>query len=163
MLLNHMGRDACLEGIQKFIAHYSTDPDHPLLEDFVASMRPFAPDAASFDEFVDAWFFDVVVPEYRLSDERLEDDGAGGWTVQVTVENTGTSSMPVEVAAVRAERFDEDGSVAADYRESRTTITLGPEETAQVTFECDFEPDRVLVDPDAVVLQLKRDQAVVRF
>jgi hypothetical protein len=62
MLLNLMGRDACLSGLQRFIDHYSTDPDHPVLQDFVASMRPFAPDPEAFDAFVETWFFDVVVP-----------------------------------------------------------------------------------------------------
>jgi hypothetical protein len=28
---------------------------------------------------------------------------------------------------------------------------------------CDFEPENVLVDPDAMVLQLRRKMAIVRF
>ncbi len=43
------------------------------------------------------------------------------------------------------------------------TITIGPDEQAELTITCDFEPDRVIVDPDALVLQLERESAVVRF
>jgi hypothetical protein len=39
-------------------------------------------------------------------------------------------------------------------------LTLGAGESEMVTIPCDFEPRRVLVDPDAVVLMLKRDRAV---
>jgi len=86
MLLNHMGRDACLAGVKRFIEHYSTDPDHPVLQDFVASMRPFASDPAAFDEFVHAWFFDVVLPEYRLTDATaVSADAAGDASWRVTV------------------------------------------------------------------------------
>ena len=36
-------------------------------------MRPFAADPAAFDAFTHQWFFEVVVPEYRL--HRPEEDG----------------------------------------------------------------------------------------
>jgi hypothetical protein len=166
MLLNVMGRDACLAGIQHFIDHYSNDPDHPVLQDFVATMRPFAPDPEAFDAFVEAWFFDVVIPEYQLSDAEVapvEGADEGAWHVTVTIENDGTGRIPVEIAAVRGERFDDDGAPSPDYQESRVTITIGPEGQADLTIPCDFEPDRVIVDPDALVLQLDRESAIVRF
>jgi len=43
------------------------------------------------------------------------------------------------------------------------TVTLGPDEQVDLTIPCAFEPDRVLVDPDALVLQLDRESAIVRF
>ncbi len=166
MLLNHMGRDACLAGVQRFIEHYSADPDHPLLQDFVATMRPFAPDAAAFNEFVHAWFFDVVLPEYRLTDATAasaESSGDTSWRVTVTVENAGDGRMPIQIVAAMAERFDDDGELHSDYRESRVEITLGAGEQAVVEIPCEFQPDRVEVDPDALVLQLNRDSATVDF
>ena len=42
MLLNHMGRDRALEGIRAFFKTYHGNPDHPVLQDFLAAMRPFA-------------------------------------------------------------------------------------------------------------------------
>ena len=162
MLLNRMGRDAALAGIQEFIAHYSTDPDHPVLQDFVRVLRPHAPDPDAYDDFVDQWFFDVVVPEFRLSDAEV-DAIDGAWVVTATIENKGTSRMPVEIAAARDERFDDDGAPNPEYREARAPATLGAGERVDLRIVCDFEPDRILVDPDAMLLQLERDKAIVRF
>jgi hypothetical protein len=83
--------------------------------------------------------------------------------VTATVENRGTGLMPVEIAAVRGDRFDADGETGEDYRESRTTVTLGPGDSTQVILRCDFEPQQLIVDPDALVLQLKRTKALHRF
>jgi ABC-2 type transport system permease protein len=83
--------------------------------------------------------------------------------VTMHVQNAGTGKMPVEVAAVAGERFTENGTPAAAYREARQCVVLGAGEAIDVVIDCDFKPDRVLVDPDAVVLQLLRKLAVVRF
>src|SRR5207244_1308201 len=80
------------------------NPDHPVLQDFVATMRPFAPDSVAFDRFVKQWFFQVVVPEYRLSSVRRAASGGSGstaWDVTARVTNAGTSRMPVVIAATR--------------------------------------------------------------
>ena len=71
--------------------------------------------------------------------------------------------MPVEVAATRGERFAKDGTPTPDYREARTTVTLGKGESRDVVIHCPFEPERIVVDPDAKVLQLRRKSAVVKF
>ena len=70
MLLNHMGRERALKGIQAFFKTYHGNPDHPVLQDFLAAMRPFAADPAAYDAFTRQWFFEVVVPEYRLHEPR---------------------------------------------------------------------------------------------
>jgi hypothetical protein len=116
MLLRHMGRERALKGLRAFVEKYRLSEDHPVLQDFVATMRPFAPDPEAYDVFVRQWFFEVVVPEYRLSEARLAPDTAtgGAWEVTVRVENVGTGRMAVEVAAARGERFDEGGQVAAE-------------------------------------------------
>jgi hypothetical protein len=71
--------------------------------------------------------------------------------------------MLVEVAATRGERFAKDGTPAAEYREARTTITLGKGESRDVAITCPFDPERIIADPDAKVLQLRRKSAVVKF
>jgi ABC-2 type transport system permease protein len=168
MLLQQMGRDKTLEGLRAFIEKYRLNPDHPVLQDFIAEMRPFAKDPSAFDAFVKQWFFEVAVPEYRLTQARLTESqssekGPQKWEVTVHVQNAGTGKMPVEVAAVSGERFTEDGTPAAGYQEARQRVVLGAGEAIDVVIDCDFKPDRVLVDPDAVVLQLLRKLAVVRF
>ncbi len=61
MLLNQMGRDKALAGMQVFIKAYQGNPDHPVLQDFLASMRPLAVDGAAFDAFTHQWFYEVVI------------------------------------------------------------------------------------------------------
>ncbi len=162
MLLNHMGRDRALAGIQSFLKTYHGNRDHPVLQDFVTAMRPFAPDPSAFDAFAHQWFFDVVVPEYHLTEPRKTAKGSV-WEAAVRIQNAGSGTMPVEVAATRGDRFAKDGSPSPDYREARTTLTLGKGEVGDPIIPCDFEPDRIIVDPDAKVLQLLRKNAVVKF
>ena len=71
--------------------------------------------------------------------------------------------MPVEVSATRGARFAKDGSPSPEYREARTTITLGGGEARDVLIACPFESDRVTVDPDAKVLQLQRKSAQAKL
>jgi len=73
--------------------------------------------------------------------------------------------MPLAVAAANTsdDRFDKKGKPKADYEDARETITLGAGESKTVTIACPFEPKVVLVDPDAVVLQLNRKKAVAKL
>ena len=163
MLMHHIGRERALEGMREFITIYKDGPDHPVLQDFVRVMRPSAPDAEAYDAFTRQWFFDVVVPEYRLENAaRAERDGA--WETTLTIRNAGTGVATVEVAACAGERFDaKSGDPLPDYRDARESVTLGAGESREVTIRSEFQPDRVLVDPDAMVLMLKRESAIVRF
>ena len=79
------------------------------------------------------------------------------------IENAGTGLMPVEVAVTRNERFAKDGSPSPDYRDSRTTIKLGAGESKEIVIESPFDPERILVDPDAKVLELQRKKAEHKF
>jgi hypothetical protein len=71
--------------------------------------------------------------------------------------------MPITIAAAKGERFDAKGVAKADYRDARAELTLEAGETKNVTVHCDFDADRVLIDPDAVVLQLRRKAAVAKL
>jgi ABC-2 type transport system permease protein len=165
MLLNHMGRELALKGLRAFIAKYKDGPDYPLLQNLLDVMRPFAPDQRAFDTFARQWFFEVVVPEYKLRDAKREPVSAtpGHWDVTLRVENAGTGRMAVDVAAVAGERFGDDGRPLDSYQETRVSVELGAGEAREVRIRCAFQPDRVLVDPDALVLQLGRKLAIVRF
>jgi len=163
MLLEHMGRERALAGLRAFIRQYENGPDYPVLQDFVAAMRPFAPDPAAYDAFVHQWFFEVVAPEYRLDRVVKRRLPGGTWQTDARVRNAGTGRMPIEVAAVAGERFDKQGKPLAAYWETRRTVVLGPGQAAAVTFQSAFEPQRLLVDPDARVLQLARKLALARL
>jgi hypothetical protein len=135
-----------------------------VLQDFTAAMRPFASDPAAYDDFVRQWFHQVVVPEYRLSDARAaRGPGAEPWKVTVRVKNAGTGRMPIEVAAVRGERFTTKGKSDSAYRDARRTVVLGAGEERTVEIPCSFQPSQVVVDPDVKVLQLRRKAAVARL
>ncbi len=164
MLMHRMGRAAFLDGARHFIESYHRNPDHPVLQDFAAFMRPYAPDKAGFDDFVQQWFYELVTPEYRLDDLHKRPLGGGAWEVTVKVENAGTGRMPVEVAATRGPRFDDDkGGPAPGYLDARSTVVLAAGESRVVRIRCSFEPDRVVVDPDGYVLQLQRKAASARL
>lgn len=171
MMEELLGREAMHAGLQAFLRQYINDADHPVLQDFTAAMRPFAKDVAAYDAFVQQWFHEVHVPEYRLSAASVKQEGAQ-WVATVTVENTGTGRMPVEVAAVKGERFPERTEEEAakgpaqpsqDYRDARAKVVLGAGEKAEVTVRADFAPERWVVDPDVRVLQLRREGAVLKL
>jgi aminopeptidase N len=165
MLLRHMGREQALKGLHEFIEEYHNGPDFPAIQNLLAVMRRFAPDPIAFDAFTKQWFFEVVIPEYRLSQATRDvvADSSENWDVTVQIANAGTGRMTVEVAAVASERFGANGRQSDDYREARVSVELGEGESKEVRIRCPFKPDRVLVDPDALVLQLARKLAIVRF
>ena len=71
--------------------------------------------------------------------------------------------MPVDVAASRGDRFDGKGRISTGYRDARATVVLGAGEAREVRIRCPFEPEQVVVDPDAHVLQLQRPAAAARL
>jgi len=166
MLQNLMGEAACHAGVQDFVTRYHGNPDHPVMQDLVAVLREHAPDVAAYDDFTRQWIFEVVMPRYRITDARKTAAG-DGWSVTATVENIGTGRMAIDVAAVAGERWPKDGkdeaagdaAAAKAYREARTRVELGAGEKVDVTIPAEFAPEKVVVDPDALVLMLKREQA----
>jgi len=163
MLQNHLGTAAMDDGLRAFFARYSepADGDHATLHDLLATLRPFAADSTAYQAFIDQWFYDTVAPEYQLSDAQVTPTG-DGWQVTATIENVGTGTAWIEVAAAQGERFD-GAEVHADYRDTRTRLYLAPNQPQTLTWTATFEPDRLIVDPDALVLQLNRDRATLRF
>ncbi|MFL6290720.1 MAG: hypothetical protein ACJ759_07480, partial [Thermoanaerobaculia bacterium] len=157
-----MGRERFFEGTRDYFRTYHNNPDHPVIQDFVAVMRRHAADPAAFDDFARQWFFSIVIPEYQVFDAAKRQDG-GEWEVTVRVRNAGTGRMPVEVAAVAGPRWGEDGRVSPEYKDARVTLVLGAGEEKLARIRCAFEPEAVVVDPDANVLQLQRQAAAARL
>ena len=168
MLQQEMGRENLLAGLRAFIDAYHAGSDFPVIQDMLAVLRDFAPDPGAFDAFTAQWFFDVVVPEYRLSGVTKERDGRG-WVVRGTVENAETARMTVELAATANERWSDAGDAGArtvvspSYRDARTSVELDAGGSAEFEINADFDPEQVLVDPDVLVLQLRREAAVFDF
>jgi ABC-type transport system involved in multi-copper enzyme maturation permease subunit len=162
MLHRSLGREAGLAALREYLATYRDSRDHASLEDYLAVMRRHAADTTAFDAFAEQWFHQVVVPEYKFDDATKAHVGAG-WTVTATVQNAGTATMPVEVAAVRGTRFPGKDKDAKPWKDARTTITLGPGEKRTVTIACAFDPEKVVMDPDVTVLMLERNKAELKL
>ena len=168
MLQQEMGRDNILAGLRAFIEKYREDPDHPVIQDMLAVLRDFAPDTVAFDAFAEQWFFEVVLPEYRLSDVTKVREGEE-WVVRGTVENVGTGRMRVQVGAVAGGRWSDEGDdggrsvVAEGYRDARVVVEVGAGEVVEFVIRAGFEPERVVIDPDVLVLQLGRGAAVFEW
>ncbi len=174
MLMEHMGEERMNAGVRAFIEKFLHGPDFPLLQDFVEAMRPHAPDAAAYDAFVQQWFFDVVVPEFKVELVEAQSPLAPGdpWRTRVRVRNTGTGRVAVDIAVVNGEerwpestivQTPEERAAAAmqrsEYQDARVSLILTAGETGEVDVESDFEPKEVVVDPDVRVLMLNRRSA----
>lgn len=164
MVLNHLGRERGLEGYSAFVNHYHGNEDHPLLQDFVAFMREYAEDQEAYDAFTDQWFFEVVLPQYRFEDVEIEAAANGTWLVRGRVVNMGTGFADVEIAAVSSTRFEDDQTeTSPTYNDTRVTIRVDSDSDATFELTCEFEPERLVVDPDAKVLQRSRSSAKHEF
>jgi len=90
--------------------------------------------------------------------EAKKEKRGQGYDVTLTVKNTGTGRMPVEIAATSGARWAK-AFQDSSYREAREAVVLGAGESKALTIHCAFSPDKVVVDPDVRVLQLNRKQA----
>jgi ABC-2 type transport system permease protein len=173
MMLNLLGKENALAGLQDFIITYKDGPDYPVLQDLVDYMRDYTSDTDAYDRFVNQYFFDVALPEYRLSDiecHPVVDSTTPGdshpdslWKVSVRIYNAGTGDLPVEIAATRGNRFDDEtGETSIEYREVRSVVEPGSESAQMATFFCPFKPEQVIVDPDFNSLQLNRHRAICK-
>ena len=160
--------------MRDFIGKFKDGPDHPLLQDLVEALRPHAPDAAAYDAFTKQWFYDVVVPEFKVESAvtTAPAEAGGAWRTVVKVRNAGTGTVPLEVAVTNGEdrwpeaevcRTPEQREAAAKqrdgYRDARARAVLSAGETVEFAIESAFEPKKAVVDPDVRTLMLNRKLA----
>lgn len=158
MLHEHLGRETTLAGLRAFVDHYVHDGSQPTLQDFLAFLRTSAEDPEAYDAFVDQWFFDIVVPEFRLTDiEAAETDGE--WVVRANLTHVGTGRVEVEVAARGIQDSDGTGQGAPRVL---TRVSIAPGEVVGIEMRTPFVPAEIVVDPDVRLLQRGRDEARAR-
>ncbi len=121
MLLNQMDCERALKGLQWFMRTYHGIHDHPVLQDFLRIKRGCAPDPAALDDFTRQCFFEVVPPEYRLLDPKnvREDDQR---KMSIKLENVGTGTMAVDLAANRDDRFEKSGQPSNVSRQDHEIV-----------------------------------------
>lgn|GEM_PF-216816 len=124
MLLEQMGREKMLAGLQDFIRTYHNGPDFPLLQDFILVMRQHATDLAAFDAFTTQWFEKVVLPEFKIWDAKVTQLDANTWITDATLENAGTGSVQVEVAVLGVEpKSDASAKKVAAQEVTASSVT----------------------------------------
>lgn len=159
MTMKFLGRERTLAGLQGFIQRFKDGPDFPLIEDFVAKMREHAEDPVAFDAFARQWYFEVVLPEFKVESATKTDLGDGRWRVEGEVANVGTGRVRVAIGVSADDADDSKASAAATATLPSTIVELGAGERAPFMLEVDFEPRRVVVDPEVNVLQVRRKLA----
>ena len=129
------------------------NPDHPVLQDFLAVIRPFAADprrsTPSPASGSTRWSF----PSTGSARPRGKARGRAGRSLR-SWRTRGRSGMPVEVAATRGTRFKPTARPTPATVRSRMTLTAGAGESRPFRIDCGFEPEKPVVDPDVNVLQL---------
>jgi len=159
MLQQQLGRDNMLAGLRSFIRRFEGSADHPALQDLVEELRPLAPSASDFQSFVDEWFQGTVMPKFRFSGAQVTRT-VEGWTVTADLENIGSGTVTLDVVAARGERSSFGGPPpTTPYEDARVKVRLKPGQKAAISLKMSFKPDRLLADPDVLVLQLNRDRA----
>ncbi len=102
--------------------------------------------------FFQQWFYQVVVPDYRIVSASSVAEGSG-YRTTATVRNAGTGTMPVEVGFVQDNNAVVTGKVTVGTREEKT-----------VTVTTERRVTKVIADPGRWLLQsnYKNDEGAVR-
>ena len=153
MLRELMGEDAMLAGMREFVTKWKNGVqtaeglDFPLIEDFVESLRPHAPDAAAFDAWVNQWIFGTVLPDLEVIDAKV--DGAeGAFTTTAKLANTGTGVADVTVRVEGAKPDSKDS--VAPFED--VVVHIAPDAPAEIAIKSAFKPVKIVVDPDVKLL-----------
>lgn len=152
MLHNEFGEEATFTALRRlFVTQRSRDIAATPV-DLLLALRASAPDTLAFDRFARQWFADVVLPEFTVDFAHCE-GSTGAWRCRARVRNVGSGQVTVEVAAFVGDRLLSAG---------RTRAALGPNGSADLLWTLAERPERIVVDPDVVMLQRNRDRATIR-
>jgi len=153
MLHNSLGAERTFTGLRAFIAEHRASGRFATPEALLRTLRRQSTDTTLFDAQVAQWFRSTRLPEFTLSDTRCAVAG-GAWACDAMLHNRGTGAAIVEVAAMRSGAVMAKGTV-------RVSVRAG--QTVPVRWMLQRPPDRLVVDPDVMVLQTRREQAVGRL
>jgi hypothetical protein len=164
MLRGLMGEDALLAGLRDFITTWrdgvATDDglDFPLVEDLLASLRPHAPDAAAFDEFVGRWILGKDLPELVVREAAVERAG-DGYRVTGELANVGTGRADVRL---RVEGRRPEGKKEPPPQ-ADAVVPISAAVPGRFEIATDFVPERIVVDPDVELLFTGRKRCETRL
>lgn len=152
MLDRALGRESMLRALRTLTAEHLRTGVPVTPSRFLATVAVEARDTAAVRRLVAGWLAGTALPEYHLRDARLTPTDSG-WTLQVTLRNAGTGATVVELLAV--------GN--GDDRRVRREVFVEDGGEVRVVWPLPWRPARLVVDPDAHVLQQNRERAVLNL
>ncbi len=153
MLHNELGRERTFAGLRRLIDEHQRSGAFATPQALIATLRSEARDPAAYDAFARQWFESVVLPEFRIGSLSCSPRGEL-WECAARVRNIGTGTAEVEFAAQPESPGTGDGRVRA---------SLGAGRERELHWTLRERPDRIVADPDVLVLQRNRDRAVSVF
>jgi hypothetical protein len=149
MLHRLLGEERMLAGIREYVERFSFQDDHPTMTDFMALYEGLYPEIAPFfDQFVRG----KAIPNPRYAETTKEERDDGGWRVAFEIANQGEGDLDLVVAASKGEEGE------FNWREERTLIAVRGTEPVAGEIRCDFEPERIVMDPECTLLLQERRQ-----
>lgn len=149
MLERRIGRARMFAVLRDLLAR-SRGGDQVSIADFEDAVRRHGR-SPGLDAFQKVWLHGTAMPEYVL-DRVQAGKTTSGWRVSARIANRGAVTMPVDVA------------VAGRQGRARWRgITVPAGGSVDFAGDVAFQPDELVVDPDAGVLQLRREQARARL
>ncbi len=149
MLHHILGEERMYAGLGEFIRRFSFQADHPTITDLARVFTELYPETEPlFSQYV----FGKSIPNPQYTVVSREETADGHWRVPFALENRGSGELDLVVAASAGKR--EEGT----YAEARTTVMLRGGRPVDGEIVCDFEPERIEIDPDRSVLLQERKQ-----
>ena len=152
MVHNHLGAERTFAGLRAFIAAHRAPGRFATIEELLRTLRLQASDTTRFDAQIAQWFRSTRLPAFTIDDARCEHVDRM-WSCTAMLRNIGTGDAMVDVAAMRGDTVIVGGT---------TRVSARAGGSSRLRWLLPQPPDRMVVDPDVMVLQARREQAVTR-
>lgn len=157
LLAHALGAETMRQVLTRFVLDYRESRDHPTLHDLLDRVQKAANKEQEFEvrEIIRQMFTEVVLPSYNIQRVKVE-TRPGGYRTYVRVSNVGSGHFPLEVS-LQWGASEVTRHTALAPHEVRSVLWIPTDDVREISIDTAFEPDRVVLDPDAVILQSNRD------
>lgn len=152
MLHNSLGAERTFAGLRAFIAEHRASGRFATPAALLRTLRRQATDTTQFDAQVAQWFHSTRLPEFTVDAARCE-RADSAWACAAMLRNSGSGDASVDVAAVK-------GDTRMDHGTVRVSVRAG--QSVPVRWMLPELPDILVVDPEVMILQTRREQALWR-
>ena len=102
MISETIGRENFIAALRSFIGEFSFQYDHPTIHDLLRHIRAHA--QPEHEEFINQWFYDVVLPKVEVTSASSEEIG-GGYVTTALIKNSGSGIINLEVEVANRRRL----------------------------------------------------------